>query len=103
VWVAPVQALVIPVNAKAQDYANSTLAALKTAGVRADVDLRDEKLGAKIRDAELLKIPYMLVVGPRDAEAGTVSVRRKGEGDLGAMALPAFLDRISAEIRDKKH
>jgi threonyl-tRNA synthetase len=103
VWVAPVQALVIPVNAKAQDYANSTLAALKTAGVRADVDLRDEKLGAKIRDAELLKIPYMLVVGPRDAEAGTVSVRRKGEGDLGAMALPAFLDRIGAEIRDKKH
>jgi threonyl-tRNA synthetase len=101
VWVAPVQALVIPVNAKAHDYANSTMAALKAAGVRADIDLRDEKLGAKIRDAELLKIPYMLVVGPRDAEAGTVSVRRKGEGDLGAMALPAFLERIGAEIRDK--
>jgi threonyl-tRNA synthetase len=103
VWVAPVQALVIPVNARAQDYANSTLAALKNAGVRADIDLRDEKLGAKIRDAELLKIPYMLVVGPRDAEAGTVSVRRKGEGDLGAMALPAFIERIGVEIRDKKH
>ncbi len=103
VWVAPVQALIIPVNAKAQEYANSTLAALKTAGVRADIDLREEKLGAKIRDAELLKIPYMLVVGPRDAEAGTVSVRRKGEGDLGAMALPAFLERIGTEIRDRKH
>ena len=65
------------------------------------MDLRDEKLAAKIRDAELAKLPYMLVVGPRDAEAGTVSVRRKGEGDLGAMPLPAFLDRITKEIRDK--
>ena len=101
VWVAPTQAIIIPVNAKAQDYANATLRALQDASLRADVDLRDEKLGAKIRDAELQKIPYMLVVGPRDAEAGTVSVRRKGQGDLGAMPLAAFLERISAEIRDK--
>ena len=101
VWVAPVQALVVPVNAKALDYANATVAALKAANIRADVDLRDEKLGAKIRDAELAKIPYMLVVGPRDAEAGTVSVRRKGEGDLGAMPLAGFLDRIGREIREK--
>ena len=101
VWVAPLQALVVPVNAKALDYANATVASLKAAGVRADVDLRDEKLGAKIRDGELAKIPYMLVVGPRDAEAGTVSVRRKGEGDLGAMPLAAFLDRIGREIREK--
>jgi len=101
VWVAPVQALVLPVNAKALDYARSTQASLKAAGVRADVDARDEKLGAKIRDAELQKVPYMLVVGPRDAEAGTVSVRRKGEGDLGAMPLPAFLERIAKEVREK--
>src|SRR5262249_8572201 len=101
VWVAPVQAQVVPVNAKALDYANTTVAALKAAGIRADVDVRDEKLGAKIRDAELAKIPYMLVVGPRDAEAGTVSVRRKGEGDLGAMPLAGFLDRIGREIREK--
>ncbi len=101
VWVAPVQALVIPVNAKAYDYANATVLALKDANVRADVDVRDDKLGAKIRDAELLKIPYMLVVGPRDAEAGTVSVRRKGQGDLGAMPLAAFLERVAREIREK--
>jgi threonyl-tRNA synthetase len=62
------------------DYANTTLAALKAAGIRAEVDVRDEKLGAKIRDAELQKIPYMLVVGPRDAEAGTVSPRPEGRG-----------------------
>jgi threonyl-tRNA synthetase len=101
VWVAPTQAMIVPVHAKAFDYANTTLAALKAAGIRADVDLRDEKLGAKIRDAEVQKIPYMLVVGPRDAEAGTVSVRRKGEGDLGAMPLAAFLDRVGREIREK--
>jgi len=101
VWVAPTQAMIVPVHSKAFDYANATLASLKEAGIRADVDLRDEKLGAKIRDAELQKIPYMLVVGPRDAEAGTVSVRRKGEGDLGAMPLAAFLDRIGRDVREK--
>jgi threonyl-tRNA synthetase len=101
VWVAPVQALIIPVNAKAHEYANATMQTLKDAGVRADIDVRDEKLGAKIRDAELLKVPYMLVVGPRDAEAGTVSVRRKGEGDLGAMPLAGFLERIGREVREK--
>jgi threonyl-tRNA synthetase len=101
VWVAPTQVMIVPVHAKAFDYANATLASLKAAGIRADVDMRDEKLGAKIRDGEMQKIPYMLVVGPRDAEAGTVSPRRKGEGDLGAMPLAAFLDRIGREIREK--
>jgi threonyl-tRNA synthetase len=102
VWVAPVQAMVIPVHPKAQAYAEATLQALQAAGIRAEVDLRDEKLGAKIRDAEVEKVPYMLVVGPRDAEAGTVSVRRKGEGDLGAMPMAAFLERIGEEIRTRK-
>jgi threonyl-tRNA synthetase len=101
VWVAPTQVMIVPVHAKAFDYANATLASLKAADIRAEVDLRDEKMGAKIRDAELQKIPYMLIVGPRDAEAGTVSPRRKGEGDLGAMPLAAFLDRIGREIREK--
>jgi threonyl-tRNA synthetase len=103
VWVAPTQVMIVPVHAKAFDYANATLASLKAAGIRADVDMRDEKLGAKIRDGEMQKIPYMLVVGPRDAEAGTVSPRRKGEGDLGAMPLDSFLDRIGREIREKTH
>ena len=100
-WVAPVQALVLPVNPRGMDYAHATLAALKAAGIRAELDAREEKLGAKIRDAELQKVPYMLVVGPRDAEAGTVSVRRKGQGDLGAMPLAAFVERVHEEIRSK--
>ena len=101
VWVAPTQAMIVPVHAKAFDYAADTVRLLRDGNVRATADLRDEKMGAKIRDAELEKIPYMLVVGPRDAEAGTVSVRRKGEGDLGAMPLAAFLDRIGRDVREK--
>src|SRR5262249_42162563 len=97
VWVAPVQALVIPANPKANDYAADTARFLKDGGVRANADLRDEKMGAKIRDAELEKIPYMLVVGPREAEAGTVSPRRKGQGQLETMTRQAFLERVAAE------
>src|SRR4029453_4336272 len=91
VWVAPVQVKVIPASAKANDYALDTVRLLKDAGVGGEVDLGDEKMGAKHRDAELEKTPYMLIVGPREAEAGTVSPRRKGVGRLGDMqrrALP---------------
>ena len=70
-------------------------------GVRATVDLRDDKMGAKIRDAELEKIPYMLVVGPREAEAGTVAPRRKGVGQLEAMSREAFLARVQQESRER--
>ncbi|HET9326758.1 MAG TPA: threonine--tRNA ligase [Candidatus Eisenbacteria bacterium] len=101
VWVAPVQVVVIPANPKAHDYAVDTAAFLKDGGVRANVDLRDEKMGAKIRDAELEKIPYMLVVGPREAEAGTVSPRRKGQGQLEAMSRDAFLERVQKETRER--
>ena len=101
VWVAPVQVMVIPANPKALDYATDTLAMLKAGGVRAEVDLRDEKMGAKIRDAELQKIPYMLVVGPREAEAGTVAPRRKGVGQLEAMTRQAFLERVQKESRER--
>ena len=101
VWVAPVQVMVIPANPKALDYATDTARMLREGGVRANVDLRDEKMGAKIRDAELEKIPYMLVVGPREAEAGTVSPRRKGQGQLEAMSRQAFLDRVQKESRER--
>jgi threonyl-tRNA synthetase len=97
VWLAPVQAIVIPANPKALDYATETGRMLRDGGVRTEVDLRDDKLGAKIRDAELQKIPYMLVVGPREAEAGTVAPRRKGEGQLEAMTRQAFIERVSEE------
>jgi threonyl-tRNA synthetase len=101
VWVAPVQVMVIPANPRALDYANDTAAMLKAGGVRVEVDLRDEKMGAKIRDAELQKIPYMLVVGPREAEAGTVAPRRKGAGQLEAMTRQAFLERVQRESRER--
>ena len=101
VWVAPVQVMVIPANPKALDYASDTAAMLKAGGVRAEVDLRDDKMGAKIRDAELQKIPYMLVVGPREAEAGTVAPRRKGVGQLDAMTRQAFLERVQTEARER--
>jgi threonyl-tRNA synthetase len=102
VWVAPLQALVIPANPKANDYAADTARMLRAGGVRADADLRDDKMGAKIRDAELHKVPYMVVVGPREAEAGTVSPRRKGAGQLEAMTRQAFLERVLAETRERK-
>ena len=101
VWIAPVQVTVLPVSPKAHDYAATVASRLRDAGVRVTVDTRDEKLGAKIRDAELDKIPYMVVVGPRDAEAGTTSPRRKGVGDLGAMTVEALLERIGAETRNR--
>ena len=101
VWVAPVQVMVIPANPKALDYAGATAALLEAGGVRVEVDLRDEKMGAKIRDAELEKIPYMLVVGPREAEAGTVAPRRKGAGQLEPMTRQAFLERVQRETRER--
>jgi len=101
VWVAPVQAVVIPANSKAVDYAAGTARLFREAGLRVEVDLRDEKMNAKIRDAELEKIPYMVVVGPREAEAGTVAPRRKGQGQLEAMSREAFIERIRTETRER--
>ena len=101
VWIAPTQVMVIPANPKAYDYANDTATLLEQGGVRVETDLRDEKMGAKIRDAELQKIPYMLVVGPREAEAGTVAPRRKGAGQLEPMPREAFLERVQRETRER--
>jgi len=103
VWIAPVQAKVIPANPKALDYAVDTVRFLRESGVRAEADVRDDKLGAKIRDAELEKVPYMLVVGPREAEAGTVAPRKKGEGQLEPMTRQQFLERVQRETRERTH
>ncbi len=102
VWVAPVQVAIIPANPKAFDYAQDTARMLELGGLRTSVDLRDEKMNAKIRDAELEKIPYMLVVGPREAEAGTVAPRKKGVGQLEAMTRQAFLELIEREVRARR-
>jgi threonyl-tRNA synthetase len=100
-WLAPEQARVLTVSEKSEAYGREVLARLQAEGLRSTGDFRAEKLGAKIRDAQLELIPYMLVVGPRDADAGTVSVRDRIDGDLGAMPLAAALDRLKAEIRDR--
>jgi threonyl-tRNA synthetase len=102
VWVAPMQAVVIPANPKANEYAADTARMIKEGGLRVEADLRDDKMGAKIRDAELEKIPYMVVVGPREAEAGTVSPRRKGAGQLESMTRQAFLERVLQETRERR-
>ena len=94
VWLAPVQAEVLPLSEKFEAYAKKVTAALKDAGFRAHLDDRNEKLQAKIRDAQLQKIPYMLVVGGKEAEAGTVSVRHQSKGDLGPRPLADFLSDL---------
>ena len=100
-WLAPVQVKVLPVTDRAHDYAKALNQQLNDAKVRSEVDLRSEKLGYKIREAQMQKIPYMLVVGDRDMENGTVSVRTRKGDDLGAMTLDAFMDKCLMEITSK--
>ena len=97
-WLAPEQVRILPISDKALDYARKTQAALREAGYRVDVDISAEKLGAKIREATLQKVPYQVVVGPRDEANGTISVRSRVEGDLGAMQLPEFVAKLRAEM-----
>ena len=98
VWLAPEQVRVLPISDKALAYAEKVRGALAAEGVRVEVDDSAEKLGAKIREASAWKVPYKLVVGPRDEAAGTVSVRKSGEGDLGAMSLADFVEKIRGEL-----
>ena len=98
VWLSPVQVKVMPITDRAADYAKSVAAKLGAAKVRVETDLRNEKIGYKIREAQMQKIPYMLVVGDKEAEAGTVSVRTRAGVDLGAMPLDEFMAKIGEEI-----
>jgi threonyl-tRNA synthetase len=97
-WLAPVQALVLPIADRHLDHARSVRDQLAAAGLRVEVDERQEKIGYKIREAQLQKIPYMLVVGDREAAEGTVSVRSRTAGDLGARAVQAFAGSARLEI-----
>jgi len=101
-WLAPVQARVLPVKDEFAGYAKDVERQMKEAGLRAEADLRAESLQAKIRDAEMEKIPYMLVVGKREKANRTVSVRRKGTGDLGQMALEKLVKRLLEEVKTRK-
>jgi threonyl-tRNA synthetase len=100
-WLAPVQAVVLPITDKQLDYARQVTDKLKAAGLRAELDARGEKVNAKIREAQLQKIPYMLVVGGREAESGQVSVRHRKHGDQGARSLDDFLAQARQEIAAK--
>jgi threonyl-tRNA synthetase len=97
-WLAPVQALVLPISDRHVDYAARVASELRASGLRVDVDDRTESVGRKIRDGELRKAPYMLVLGDKELEAGNVSVRRHGEGDLGALTVAEFAERAAAEV-----
>jgi threonyl-tRNA synthetase len=98
-WLTPEQFIVLPISEKYLDYANKVCRDLELSDCRGTVDERNEKTGKKIRDAELNKIPYMLVVGEKEAAEGTVSVRKRGEGDLGAMSVETFANLVNEEVR----
>jgi threonyl-tRNA synthetase len=100
-WLAPVQAIVMPITDRTADYAKSVYQKLFDAGIRVETDLRNEKIGYKIREAQMKKIPYMLVVGDKEAESGAVSVRTRSGGDEGTMELDDFVKKVLYEIESK--
>ena len=102
-WLAPVQVKVLPISDKYMDYAQNVLNKLTEAGIRAEVDTRAEKIGYKIREAQTAKIPYMLVVGQKEEEENTVSVRSRAAGDEGARSLDTFIADILKEIETKEN
>ncbi|MCL2337315.1 MAG: threonine--tRNA ligase [Firmicutes bacterium] len=102
VWLAPVQVKVMPITDRQLDYAEKVYRELDDLGVRVELDARNEKVNYKIKEAQGQKIPYMLVVGDREAEAGTVAVRSRGKGDLGAMALERFKEQMVREIKERE-
>ncbi|MBR5502378.1 MAG: threonine--tRNA ligase, partial [Oscillospiraceae bacterium] len=100
-WLAPVQAVVVPISEKHHEYAKKVQEALAAEGIRVNCDMRNEKMGYKIREAQLQKVPYMLVVGDKEAEAGSVSLRSRKQGDEGAHALADVVVRIAEEVKTR--
>lgn len=102
VWLAPLQVKVLPISDKFMDYALAVKQELRKAGVRVEVDDRSEKIGKKIRDTELMKVPYMLVIGEKEMNEQQLSVRRQGKGDMGTASLQSFIENIKEEIHQRK-
>jgi threonyl-tRNA synthetase len=100
-WLTPEQVVVLPISEKYNDYAKSVLNYLNNSDIRAIIDDRNEKIGRKIRDNELKRIPYLLVVGEQESESQSVSVRKQGEGDKGSMSVDAFIEFINAEVKEQ--
>ena len=101
VWLSPVQVIVLPIADRHVDRASEIAKALFESGVRVEIDSRNEKLGYKMREAEVKKIPYILIVGDKEVESGRVSVRRGGKGDIGSFSVKDFLERIGEEISSR--
>ena len=100
-WLNPEQVRVMTISEKADDFAQGVFAKLKAAGLRATLDIAAEKIGAKIRIAQLEKIPYMLVIGQKEAEANSIAVRHRSKGDLGVQSVEAFLATITNEVAER--
>jgi threonyl-tRNA synthetase len=100
-WLAPVQVAVLPITDRINEYAESVAAELRKAGLRVDVNVRSDKIGAKIRDAQLQKIPFMLVLGDREMEDGKVAVRERTKGDIGAMSLDDFREMATRLVKTR--
>lgn len=99
-WLTPEQFIILPVSEKFEEQARQMEKTLDDLGLRGIIDLRNEKIGRKIRDAEMKKIPFMLILGEKEVEEGTLSVRRHGQGDLGSMTPKAFAEMIEKEIQE---
>ena len=97
-WLTPDQAIILPVSEKFHDYAQNVLNVLKNSDIRTLIDERAEKVGRKIRDAELNKIPFMLIIGEKEQESGTISLRKQGEGDIGSMPIEDFIALVNEEV-----
>ena len=101
-WLAPIQVKVLPISEKFADYAAEINRTLVDRGIRSELDDRAEKIGYKIREAQLEKIPYMLIVGEKEQAEKTVSIRSRKEGDLGSMPLSAFIEKVEEQVRTKE-
>ena len=102
-WLAPVQVKVLPVSEHHVEYSTSVVETLRQHGIRVELDDRNEKIGYKIREAQLQKIPYMMILGDKEAEANNITVRSRKEGDLGSASLDEFIQKLQAEIKEKKN
>ncbi len=100
-WVAPVQVVVMTITDRVNGDAKAIFEKLRAVGMRAELDMRNEKIGFKIREAQVQKIPYMLVIGDKEVEGGVVAVRSRKEGDIGAMSLDAFMEKLQKEVQEK--
>jgi threonyl-tRNA synthetase len=99
-WLTPEQAVLLPISEKYNDYAKKVAEFLNNHDIRASIDDRNETIGKKIRENELKRVPFLLIVGEKEADAGLVSVRRQGEGDMGAMSASDFASMVEKEIEE---